>query len=54
MRPLASPSAPRYVPNDRKFWLKLKPDYLTNNDSVDLVVLGASLGNGNKSGLLEI
>ena len=50
-----------YVPNDRKVWLKIKKDYLGEAacdaaevdmaDSVDLVVLGAFFGTGQKASL---
>lgn len=43
-----------YLPSRRTFkWLKLKKDYLDNNglgDSFDLVVLGASWGEGKRTG----
>ncbi len=52
-----------YVPGDRKAWLKLKKDYLSEAeagsaglamaDSVDLVVLGASFGKGASAGKLS-
>ncbi|KAL9644254.1 hypothetical protein ABK040_005715 [Willaertia magna] len=43
-----------YEPNARH-WLKMKKDYLKGMaDSVDLVVLGAYLGTGNKGGLMSV
>ena len=51
-----------YVPGDRKAWLKLKKDYLSEAEAgsaggdgglVDLVVLGASFGKGASAGNLS-
>ncbi|TGZ62268.1 hypothetical protein CRM22_007536 [Opisthorchis felineus] len=50
------PSHSTYEPGKRH-WLKIKRDYLAEGsmaDSVDLIVLGAYYGTGNKAGLMSV